>query len=74
MLSASSPAIDAALNQAPALAGGLSVAVWVVWGIGGALIVILGVVCSRVITLLRRRTPMLSASSLGLATADRVGQ
>ena len=55
MLSASSPAIEAALNQAPALAGGLSVAVWAVWGVGSALIVILGLVFSRLITVLRRR-------------------
>ena len=55
MLSAASPAIEAALNQAPALAGGLSVAVWAVWGVGSALIVILGLVFSRLITVLRRR-------------------
>jgi len=70
MLSASSPAIEAVLNQAPALAGGLSVAVWAVWGVGSVVIVILGVVCSRVITLLRRRTSIFSAPSLGLAAAD----
>ena len=55
MLSAFIPAIEAALNQAPALAGGLSVAIWVVWGVGSALIVILGLVCSGLITVLRRR-------------------
>jgi hypothetical protein len=73
MLSALSPVIEAVLNQAPALAGGLSVAVWTVWGVGSVLIVILGVVGNRVITLLRRRTSMFSAPSVGLATADRVG-
>lgn len=55
MLSTLSPAIEAALNQAPALAGGLSVAVWAIWGVGSAVIVILGLVCSRLITVLRRR-------------------
>ena len=55
MLSTFIPAIEAALNQAPALAGGLSVAIWVVWGVGSALIVILGLVCSGLITVLRRR-------------------
>ena len=55
LLSTLSPAIEAALNQAPALAGGLSVAVWAVWGVGSALLVILGLVCSRLITVLRRR-------------------
>jgi hypothetical protein len=49
------PAIETALNLAPALAGGLSVAVWAVWGVGSALIVILGLVCSRLITGLRGR-------------------
>jgi hypothetical protein len=49
------PAIEAVLNQAPALAGGLSVVTWVVWGIGSALIVILGLVCSALISALRRR-------------------
>jgi hypothetical protein len=55
ILSAASPAIEAALNQAPALAGGVSVAVWAVWGVGSAVIVFLGLVCSRLITVLRRR-------------------
>jgi len=55
VLSAVGPAIETALNLAPALAGGLSVAVWAVWGVGSALIVILGLVCSRLITGLRGR-------------------
>ena len=63
MLSALSPAIEAALNQAPALAGGLSVAVWVVWGVGSALIIILGLVGSRLITVLRRRSPTRSSKT-----------
>lgn len=70
MLSASSPAIEASLNQAPALAGGLSVAVWAVWGVGSVLIVILGLVCSRLITVLRRRPSAFAAPSMGPAAAD----
>ena len=70
MPSAISPAFEAALNQAPALAGGLSVAVWAVWGVGSALIVILGLVCSRLITVLRRRPSALAAPSMGPAAAD----
>jgi len=69
-LSALSPAIEAALNQAPALAGGLSVAVWAVWGVGSALIVILGLVCSRLITVLRRRPSALAAPYKGPVAAD----
>ncbi len=56
MTSTLGPAVEAALNHAPAVAGGLSVAVWAVWGVGSALIVILGLVCSRLITVLRRRS------------------
>jgi len=69
MLSGFIPAIEAALNQAPALAGGLSVAIWVVWGVGSALIVILGLVCSGLITTLRRRASVVGAPSMGPARA-----
>jgi hypothetical protein len=69
-LSAVSPAIEAALNQAPALAGGLSVATWTVWGVGIALIVILGLVCSRLITMLRRRVSVFAAPSSGPVAAN----
>ena len=55
MMSAFSPAIEAVLNQAPALEGGLSVAAWAVWGVGSALIVILGLAGIRLVTVLRRR-------------------
>ena len=59
MVSALSPAIEAALNQAPSLADGLSLVVWAVWGVVSAVIVILGLVCSRLITVLRRRGSVL---------------
>lgn len=70
MLSASTPAVEAALNQAPALAGGLSVAVWVVWGVGSALLVIVGLVCSRLITVMSRSASGFAAPSLRPAAAD----
>ena len=69
MASAFIPAIEAALNQVPALAGGLSVAVWVVWGVGSALIVILGLVCSGLIAVLRRRGSLNAAPGMGPAAA-----
>ena len=69
MLSGFIPAIEAALNQAPALAGGLSVAIWVVWGVGSALIVILGLVCSGLIAALRRRASLQAAPSTAPAAA-----
>jgi hypothetical protein len=65
-----SPAIEAALGQAPASAGGLSAAVWAGWGIGSTLIVILGLVCSRLITVLRRRASLFAAPSVGTAAAN----
>ena len=67
LLSAFTPAIESALNQAPALAGGLSVAIWVVWGVGTVLIVILGLVASGLIAVLRRRAAVHAAPSTGLA-------
>jgi hypothetical protein len=70
MLSALSPAIEATFSQAPALAGGLSVAAWTVWGVGVALIVILGLVCSRLITVLRRRASVFAAPSTGSVAAN----
>jgi len=70
MPSALGPAIETALNQAPALAGGLSVAVWAVWGVGSALIIILGLVCSRLITVLRRRASVFGAPATGLTAAE----
>jgi hypothetical protein len=54
MVSALMPAIEAVLGWAPALAGGLSVAVWVVWGIGSGLLILLGVVLSGLIAVLGR--------------------
>lgn len=70
MLSTLSPAIEAALNQAPALAGGLSVAAWTVWGVGIALLVILGLVCSQLITVLRRRASVFAVPATGPVAAD----
>ena len=69
MLSALTPAIDALLGWAPALAGGLSVAVWVVWGIGSVFLVVLGFVLSGLITVLRRRGSRETDASIVTATS-----
>lgn len=69
MLSAFTPALEAVLGWAPALAGGLSVVVWVVWAIGSALLIVLGVVLSGVIALLRRRSTMPAVRAGGPAVA-----
>ena len=68
-LSALKPAVEAVLDQAPALAGGLSVAVWVVWGLGSVLLIALGLVLSGLITVLRRRGSRATDPSIVTATS-----
>jgi hypothetical protein len=69
MVSAIAPAIEAVLGWAPAMAGGLSVAVWVVWAIGSVLLVVLGFVATGLIAVLRRRASTLAATARGPAAA-----
>ena len=57
VVSALKPAVESMLGWAPSLAGGLSVAVWVVWGIGSVLLLGLGAVLSGLIALARRQAP-----------------
>jgi hypothetical protein len=54
-LAAFMPAVQAVLDQAPALASGLSFAVWAAWGVGSILLVALGLVITGLIAMLRRR-------------------
>jgi hypothetical protein len=56
LLSGFGPLVDSLLQAAPALAGGLTVATWVVWGIGSALLVLLGAGLHLLIALWRRRS------------------
>jgi hypothetical protein len=69
MLSVFTPAVEAMLDWAPALAGGLSVAVWVVWAVGSALLVVLGLVLSGLIAVLRSRASALVDPAAGPAAA-----
>jgi hypothetical protein len=69
MLSASMPAVEAVLNQAPALAGGLSVAVWLVWALGSIFLVVLGLIITGLIAVLRRRSSAVAAPAQGLAAS-----
>ena len=46
LLSGLAPAVEGLLQAAPALAGGLTVATWVIWGLGSALLVLLGRACT----------------------------
>lgn len=47
--------VDGLLQAAPALAGGVTVTTWVVWGIGSMLLVMLGAGLHLLIALWRRR-------------------
>ena len=49
------PFVDGLLQAAPALAGGLTVATWLIWGIGSVLLVLLGAGLHMIIALWRRR-------------------
>lgn len=49
------PLVDSLLQAAPALSGGLTAATWVVWGIGSALLLLLGAGLHLLIALWRRR-------------------
>jgi len=48
------PLIDTLLTALPALAGGVTVATWLVWGIGSGLLLVLGVGMNVLIALWRR--------------------
>lgn len=50
------PLVDSLLQAAPALAGGLTVATWVVWGIGTVLLLLLGAGVHLLIALWCRRS------------------
>lgn len=49
------PAVDAVLQAAPVLATGLTAATWVIWGIGSALLLVVGVGLHVMIALWRGR-------------------
>ena len=55
LLAGLAPAVESLLQAAPALAGGLSVATWVIWGLGSALLLLLGAGLHLVIAMSRRR-------------------
>jgi hypothetical protein len=54
LLSGLGPVVESLLQAAPAVAGGLTVATWAVWGIGSALLVLLGAGLHLLIALWRR--------------------
>ncbi|MDP4302959.1 hypothetical protein [Leptothrix discophora] len=60
------PFVHGLLHAAPALAGGVTVAAWGVWAVGGLLLVMLGVAGHAAIVVWRRR------ASLAMARPDRM--
>ena len=55
LMSGIGPFVDSLLQTAPALAVGLTVGTWVVWGVGSVLLVLLGAGVHLLIALWRRR-------------------
>ena len=62
-LSALGPAVDWLMGLAPAVAGGLSVVIWVVWGFGSLALVLLGLFGGRLAARLRGRVPAFGATT-----------
>ena len=68
MISSLTPAIQTVLEWVPSVAGGLSVAIWTVWGVGAVVLIALGLLATGLISMLmRRRLPTVSTSSQALA-------
>ncbi|RVU45969.1 hypothetical protein [Rubrivivax rivuli] len=65
------PLVDSLLQAVPFLAGGLTVVAWVVWAIGGVLLLVLGAALHLLIALWRRRGGGGSGSSAGPSLATR---
>ena len=58
------PLINGLLQAAPALADGLTVAAWLGWGIGSALLVLLGVGLHMAIVIWQRRASDLRVQTI----------
>lgn len=55
LLSGLVPLVEGLLQAAPALAGGLTTASWVIWALGSALLLVLGTVLHLLVSAWRRR-------------------
>jgi hypothetical protein len=55
MMAGLGPWVDSLLQAAPALAGGLTIITWVVWALGGVVLLLLGAALHLLIALWRRR-------------------
>lgn len=56
VLSSLAPVVESLLQAAPALAVGLSMAAWVLWALGSALLILLGACIHLLIAMWRRRS------------------
>ena len=56
MLASVAPMVESLLQSAPALAGGITVAAWVVWALGGLMLLLLGAGLHLLIAMWRRRS------------------
>jgi len=65
------PLVDSLLQAVPFLAGGLTVIAWVVWALGGVLLLVLGAALHLLISLWRRRGSGGSGPSAGPSLATR---
>jgi hypothetical protein len=65
------PLVDSLLQAVPFLAGGLTVVAWVVWALGGVLLLVLGAALHLLISLWRRRGSGGSGPSAGPSLATR---
>lgn len=63
------PAVQAVVDWVPALAGGVSMAVWIVWSIGAVLLVLLGLLSTVLIAVLHGRVSATGSASSNLAAA-----
>lgn len=66
-MQALAPMLEGVLAFAPSLAGGFTVAVWVIWACGVAGLVILGVMASALVGMLRRKRASHGAGGRALA-------
>ncbi len=55
LLSGLGPLVESLLQSAPSMAGALTVATWVIWGLGSVLLVLLGAGLHVLIAMWRRR-------------------
>ena len=69
LLAGLGPVVDSVLQAAPALAGGVTVVTWVVWGIGSVLLVLLGAGLHLLVALWRRRVGGGSGPNAGRSLA-----